>query len=270
MRNLKRIISGVLAGITLFSLTSCSLVGNFQTDMQAQLDELNAKIEQQAQEIDGLKADNATLTETVEGLQADNATLTEEVNGLKADKEELNKTIAQMQEEKDAFFEALDTDEELSKAVDDLVYPYNAPYGVVCDLQTAYDYGVLTRDDLISIAYYQNSGRHHNEDIMSEDYTPQPKNSETMGDDVRRKIVETLKYDKGYQTIFAYYGCYNGIYAFYTGGGDNTLQIYYLEVDGIVFECGLGYGYFPKVFIPKILYPDIVAQIRNEKEIKNV
>ena len=43
-------------------------------------------------------------------------------------------------------------------------------------LQEAYEAGYLTKEEIMSIAYYHNGGRVYNEEIMSEEYTPIPKN----------------------------------------------------------------------------------------------
>ena len=42
-------------------------------------------------------------------------------------------------------------------------------------LQEAYEAGYLTKEEIMSIAYYHNGGRVYNEEIMSEEYTPIPK-----------------------------------------------------------------------------------------------
>ena len=90
---IRKIFGGMIAALMAVSFAGCSLLGNTQTDIQSQLDVLNAKIELQAQEINVLKADKDELTETVNGLTADKETLSNEVNGLKADKDELTETV---------------------------------------------------------------------------------------------------------------------------------------------------------------------------------
>ena len=101
-------------------------------------------------------------------------------------------------------------------------------------LKNAYDMGLLTRDDLMSIAYYHNGGRRYNEEIMPEDYSPQPKTPEVLSENTELKIKETAakefreKYNVEYAkaegfTITEYYGTYGGYVAVvikdnYTGG----------------------------------------------------
>ena len=49
------------------------------------------------------------------------------------------------------------------------------PSGTFYNLQEAYEGDMLTREELMSIAYYHNGGRQYNEEIMGEEYTPIPK-----------------------------------------------------------------------------------------------
>lgn len=70
-------------------------------------------------------------------------------------------------------------------------------FGIVCcnvvmgrfyTLQEAYENGWLTQADLMSIAYYHNGGRAHNEEIMDEDYEPTPKSPEVLSKWTESKI----------------------------------------------------------------------------------
>lgn len=56
----------------------------------------------------------------------------------------------------------------------------NVVMGKLYTLQEAYDNGWLTQADLMSIAYYHNGGRAHNEEIMDEDYEPLSKTPEEL------------------------------------------------------------------------------------------
>ena len=47
-----------------------------------------------------------------------------------------------------------------------------APSGTIYSLREAYENGLLTKEELMSIAYYHNGGRRFIEAIMCEDYTP--------------------------------------------------------------------------------------------------
>lgn len=55
--------------------------------------------------------------------------------------------------------------------------------GEILSLSLAYDLGIVSRDDLLSIAYYNNGGNMYNEDIMPKDYAPKEKTLVQLGDD---------------------------------------------------------------------------------------
>ena len=208
-----KIVCGMMAMLFAVSFSSCAFLENSQTDMQAQLDALNAKIEQQAQEI----------------------------NGLKVDKEMM-----------------------------DQYYEVNASFGVFCNLETAYEYGVLTKDDLMSIAYYQLGGRYKNEDIMPEDYVPQPKTPETIDIVTQREMFETyidmysLSCKASQLKVDQYHGAYHGVYVVRIDGPwGGTCEVYHEKIGGVTFAKG---GFITlNVYIPEYVYPEIVAQIRQDR-----
>ena len=69
--------------------------------------------------------------------------------------------------------------------------PEGENIGAFFSLQEAYDKGWLTQNDLMSIAYYHSGGRLYNEEIMPEDYSPQPKMPEILSDETQLKIKST-------------------------------------------------------------------------------
>lgn len=86
-------------------------------------------------------------------------------------------------------------------------------------LQEAYNNGLITREDLMSIAYYH-SGRTYNEESMSATYNPAPKIPEVLSDETELKIKTTAaeEYKDEHDiksaiadgfTITKYYGTYN-------------------------------------------------------------
>lgn len=96
--------------------------------------------------------------------------------------------------------------------------------GTFYTLQEACDNGWLTQADLMSIAYYHNGGRWHNEEIMSEDYVPAPKTPEVLSKKTELKIKNTAAkdYRENYNIndaeadgfrITEYCGTYNGCVA---------------------------------------------------------
>ena len=68
-------------------------------------------------------------------------------------------------------------------------------YGTFYTLQEAYDNGYLTREDLMSIAYYKNGGRRYNESIMPENYAPIPKDPEELSESTSLRICSTAAAD---------------------------------------------------------------------------
>lgn len=69
------------------------------------------------------------------------------------------------------------------------------PFGEFYSLQGAYEAGILTHDELMSIAYYHNGGTRGNEAIMGEDYVPIPKDPQELSEETSWKICETAAYN---------------------------------------------------------------------------
>ena len=98
------------------------------------------------------------------------------------------------------------------------VYYSETVKGSLYTFQQAYDMGYLTREDVMSIAYYYYDGRKYNEGIMSEDYAPQPKIPEEINKNMAAEIkqayleqkAEFPEGDKDLVHISYYYGTYNG------------------------------------------------------------
>ena len=63
-------------------------------------------------------------------------------------------------------------------------------YGTFYSLTEAYEEGLITYEDLLSIAYYKNGGTRRNETLMGEDYEPIPK--EPLDEEVEWRIKETV------------------------------------------------------------------------------
>lgn len=72
---------------------------------------------------------------------------------------------------------------------------YSESVGTFYTLEEAYEAGFLTRDDLMSIAYYHNGGRQNNESVMAEDYAPKPKVPKELSEEISLKIRNTAAYD---------------------------------------------------------------------------
>ena len=99
--------------------------------------------------------------------------------------------------------------------------------GKFYSLQEAYDNGWLTREELLSIAYYYH-GRYGNEEIMDENYVPLPKTPETLDEEMDLEIRQA--YAKGNSNrvarleIEAYCGTYGeciAVFIYEFGGGEH-------------------------------------------------
>ena len=66
-------------------------------------------------------------------------------------------------------------------------------YGTFYSLTEAYELGLITQEDLLSIAYYHNRGTRMNETLMGEDYEPLPQ--EPLDEKVEWRIKETRAYE---------------------------------------------------------------------------
>lgn len=106
-------------------------------------------------------------------------------------------------------------------------------------LQEAYDNGWLKQEDLMSIAYYHNGGRPHNEEIMSEIYKPVDKFPKSLSKGMDLSIRQTMlnnlnseypsnNFELEQIGFYAYYGSYNGVVA---------IRMFYSEnSDGVIIE----------------------------------
>lgn len=166
-----------------------------------------------------------------------NAVTQSKVEDLQSQIEELNDKLAEMDEqirERDATIEDLNEQiknrderiEDLQKELRDIVSG-EKELGPFYSLQEAYHYGLLTQEDLKSIAYYHNGGRTYNEGIMSEAYTPAPKAPEVLNaeTEIEIKSAAAEEYREKYNIKFAeadgftitqYYGTYNDCIAVMT------------------------------------------------------
>ena len=101
--------------------------------------------------------------------------------------------------------------------------------GKFYSLQEAYDNGWLTREELLSIAYYyyeekfpRLGGRYGNEEIMDENYTPLPKTPETLDEEmdleIRKAYVKGNIYRVDTVEIEVYCGTYGECIAVFMHG----------------------------------------------------
>ena len=128
----------------------------------------------------------------------------------------------------------------------------NTVSGRVYTLQQAYDNQIIAYKDLLSIAYYKNGGIVYNEELMSEEFVPEPMAPESLSDELNRSIKQTLVDDRNSNNDSVsislkniadcrYYGTYNSAIAFSTlyseNGSDFILDtVEHTEVtEGITF-----------------------------------
>lgn len=123
--------------------------------------------------------------------------------------------------------------------------------GTFYTLQKAYDEGYLTKEEIMSIAYYHNGGRVYNEEIMSEKYTPIPKVPKELSENVSYKIRETVASELRRSNIknakadgvniVHYYGTYDGAVAVivthsYLGDSPAVVVDSSYSVAGVIFH----------------------------------
>ena len=124
----------------------------------------------------------------------------------------------------------------------------NEPPGEFYSLEKAYEKGLITKNDLMNIAYYQNGNKLFEE---VENFTPSPKNPETLSEETENAIKETLVYitnqnnsntkaTKNDFKIFKYYGTYNDIVVIMISSiyANYMTVVSYENIDGITLYYG--------------------------------
>ena len=112
--------------------------------------------------------------------------------------------------------------------------------GELVTLQEAYEKGYIDKQDLLSIAYY-NQGTNGNEELMGEGFIPDPMDPETLDEETEEEISNAIKEKTKYESILSirYLGTYNGYIAvFYIDGGPYMAIApisFHKEIDGVKF-----------------------------------
>lgn len=147
----------------------------------------------------------AACENNVSGLPHDDQA---EIEELQKQLEEQQHRIDTLEKENEAFRQQF-ADIELQR---------NAPYGIFCSLEVAYDLGYLTRENLMSIAEIQNQW------TQSDNENAPSQQAELLDETIAREIRETAAYairtdsspvpQADYEDVFIndFYGCYNGVY----------------------------------------------------------
>ena len=138
----------------------------------------------------------------VAGCNLGTGNLQAKIDELQETLGELNQTLSEMDDKVD----------ELERELTEM-----AP-GSIYTLKEAFDNRWLTKEDLMSIAYYHNNGRANNEEIMGEDYTPLPQTPLDEKTEYKVKCAMAKDYNENYKakekgddyTIDQYCETYNG------------------------------------------------------------
>lgn len=166
----------------------------------------------------------------VAGCNAGADKLQSDIDELRNTLDEMNQTLSEMEDKIGGL------ERELAEKLP----------GTVFTLQEAYDDKLITKEELISIAY-RYDGRNGNEEIMEEDYEPLPQTLPEPDDLTQLKIRCAMAKDLrdksrdikevGGFHIVGFYGTYNGCVAFM--GYDDYTSIGTAEttetIDGVKF-----------------------------------
>ena len=107
-------------------------------------------------------------------------------------------------------------------------------------LYEIYEIGEITKQDLLSIAYYVNGGiREDNEGRYPANFVPAPKDPEELDETTKSTIEIAFRYPMGWNARFsAYYGRYGEYLAVSLNNGSRGHRGYSYDyaIDGVIFE----------------------------------
>ena len=88
-------------------------------------------------------------------------------------------------------------------------------YGKFYKLEDAYNKGIITKDDLLTLAYINNNGNEYNEDIMNDYFKPIEIKENDLTSEILHKIKSTASDSKEEYNSYTvtFYGKYNDAYA---------------------------------------------------------
>ena len=69
-------------------------------------------------------------------------------------------------------------------------------YGKFYKLEDAYNEGIITRDDLLTLAYINNNGNEYNENNINDDFQPKKINESDLTSGILHKIKSTASESK--------------------------------------------------------------------------
>ncbi len=193
----KRILAGILA-ISMLAWCACgiSACANHEKPTEG----VTVPADETAAMIESLKKQIAELQTLIKNL----------TDKYTEDNEALSEQIRKLQEENKKLSDRLN------------ILEAQKLQGRFYTLKEAYNGGLISKADLMSIAYYHNGGRQYNEEIMGEDFVPAPKTPEKLSPATENAIKLTYWYkyfkdgNSGNITLDnigtgdSYYGTYNG------------------------------------------------------------
>ena len=122
----------------------------------------------------------------------------------------------------------------------------DAMTGEFFELKDIYESGEITRQDLLSIAYYSNHGiPNENKEQYPEDFEPTPKNPVELDKKAEKTIAKNYMFEIGcdfeYECVINYYGKYGEYYAVKVmieiPDAAYPDEIYWVEIDGVGYYC---------------------------------
>ena len=227
---MKKIVCGVMALMMAFAMTGC---GN-NDELQKEIAALHAQIERQEDKITELENQNGALSDKLSEMEADNKLSSDKLTELETENEALSDKVKELETE----------NEELK---------FFGVSGKFYSLEEVYYKDWITRDDLLSIAYYTGTGQ-LNTMITGENFVPKKKNPETLSEEIQQDIKEAkvARYIDQFPDLKAddvkiqdYYGTYNGFAVVLLGSlhlfGDSPDAVRYFFIDDVQLG-GFNYG----------------------------
>ena len=186
---------------------------------------------------DNKESELQALRQSTENLQQSNEELKQSLTELQEILKKQNEQLKRLEDDNSALNEKLD-----------LYYSFMANNSIY-SLQEEYD-KMLSYNDLLSIAFYHNGGRKHNEEIIGEDFIVKPKYPEQLNETIQNAIKQTYYNKYLYNDALCtvddvfiddYYGIYNGYIVVLitqnnTGCGGYEPGITCYAVNGVTFE----------------------------------
>ena len=234
----KKVFSILVAMVVLFALCAC----NDNSDLLKKIDELESTVQSQSDKISELEGKNKQQLDKLSELEGKNSEQADKIT-------ELEKQIAELEEQSKHYADNIGevVEENIESVIQAFVHS-----GEFADLETAYENGWLTRDDIMHIGYFSPSHKvvegtlNGNSTWQEVDFVPTKQIAE-LGDTAKNAIKEAynnwlIKHGEtreGYVDLCRYYGVYNNcvvVTMIYNTGFDYPAWVEYIEVGGIILS----------------------------------